>query len=101
MGPVTIAGALVVLMGLLALLGEPAQTWIEARRLSRHTCPTTCEESGRCRCGCRAGVFGVLTGTRCAVCGTDYDLYDEEGYTGPLFMGGIPYPNERRTRDGD
>lgn len=100
MGP-AIAGGLIVLMGLLAWLGEPVSRWIEARRLSRHSCHTTCAESMRCRCGCRDGLFGAFTGSRCAVCGTEYGLYDDEDtYTGPLFMGDVWY-DRRRTHDGE
>jgi hypothetical protein len=65
-----IAAVVLVAMGVLAGWGERIQLWAEGRRLSRHTCHTRCDESLWCRCGCRDGMFGILAGTRCAVCGT-------------------------------
>lgn len=68
-----VVGVLVVLaFGLLAARGEQIQRWVTERRLRRHTCHTTCTESRWCACGCRDGLYGDSTGTRCAVCGTQY-----------------------------
>lgn len=66
----TIGGLVLVLFGALFIWGERWQRALENRRLSRHTCHTRCTESRWCACGCRDGLYGDATGTRCVVCGT-------------------------------
>src|SRR3546814_4774819 len=56
--------------GALIVWGERWQLALENRRLQRHTCHTRCSESRWCACGCRDGLYGDATGTRCVVCGT-------------------------------
>lgn len=71
----------------MALSGERIQLWVSDRRLSRHTCHTSCLRSRWCRCGC--GLFRELTGTACAVCGTQF-VDDPEEYRGPFMWGSLP-----------
>jgi hypothetical protein len=72
MGGMIVGGIVLVLFGVLATRGDQIQRWLEDRRLRKHTCHTTCTESRWCACGCRDGMYGEGTGTRCAVCGTEY-----------------------------
>lgn len=83
-----LVGSLVVVAFLVtAAFGERIQKWLHARRLRRHMCHTTCEESRRCKCGCRDGLPGDNAGTHCAVCGAEVleaELVEDlEEYDGP------------------
>lgn len=63
---------------LLVFFGEPLQRAWALRRLRRHNCPTPCEESRRCRCGCN-GLHSVgEPQERCGLCGTPIVVDDEE-----------------------
>src|SRR3546814_15596281 len=65
-----ICGVVLVIFGELIVWGERWQRAMEDRRLRKHTCHTRCSESRWCACGCRDGLYGDKTGTRCVVCGT-------------------------------
>src|SRR3546814_11947339 len=65
-----VGGVVLVIFGALIVWGERWQRALENRRLQRHTCHTRCSESRWCACGCRDGLYGDATGTRCVVCGT-------------------------------
>lgn len=84
-----IVGAVVAMaFGLLAVFGERIQRRVTDRRLRRHTCHTRCSESRWCACGCRDGMYGDATGTRCVVCGTQY-VTDDEEFRGPYSSGHV------------
>lgn len=74
--------------GTLALFGERWGEALKARRLRRHTCPTPCLESLRCRCGC-GGLHSVDSDQHaCGLCGTPV-VYDDEEYSGPYNSGHV------------
>lgn len=74
-----IGGVVGLVFGALALFGERWSIALADRRLRRHTCPTPCLESIRCRCGCE-GIPGGEEQRACAVCGTEI-VRDEESDT--------------------
>ena len=82
------AGLVAMAFLAMPLMGEQWQQIIEERRLRRHTCPTPCQESRFCKCGCHDGMPGESTGTHCAVCGTPI-VRDDEEYEGPYSSGEI------------
>lgn len=85
----TVVGvAIALVFGLLALFGERMGAWLSERRLSRHTCHTTCHESWSCKCGCRDGLYGRARETCCWLCGTEY-VQDPEAYDGPYNSGHV------------
>lgn len=65
-----VSGLVCIAFGAIALYGERWQRSLENRRLRKHKCHTRCTESRWCACGCRDGLYGDKTGTRCVVCGT-------------------------------
>lgn len=82
-----LVGALVLLaFTVLAAGGQRLSKWRKARRIRRHLCHTACVESRWCRCGCRDGMGGPLTGTRCSECGRQF-VQDDEAFTGPWSSG--------------
>jgi hypothetical protein len=75
-----IAGGIVLMFfGALVVWGERGQRWIESRRLRLHTCPTPCNESYWCRCGCSDGWTMSARQTSCGVCGTQIVEVDTDG----------------------
>ncbi len=71
-----VGGLCGLLFGAMALFGERWQRGLTERRLRRHHCPTPCEESRRCRCGCN-GRWADGDQQACAVCGTPIVVDDE------------------------
>lgn len=83
MGTTNYVGLAVGAVGIfLVFYGERLSARYAARRLRRHTCPTPCEESRRCLCGC-GGLHSVgERQEKCAVCGavivySDMEITDE------------------------
>lgn len=75
-------GGLLLIFALMCTRGEAIQEWWAKRRLRRHHCPTPCEESRRCLCGC-GGLHSVgERQEKCGVCGREI-VYDDEEYEGP------------------
>lgn len=72
---------------LIVLFGDSWQRAWAKRRLRRHHCPTPCEESRHCRCGCN-GLHSVgADQEKCAVCGAPI-VYDDEEEWGPYSSDG-------------
>lgn len=94
---------------LLVFFGEPLQRAWAQRRLRCHMCPTPCEESRRCRCGCNGVHPKGERQERCGLCGTPivYDDEDDDRDWGPYNSGAItqeivrpPVPPMRQTSWG-
>jgi len=85
---------------LIASRGEQVQRWMRERELTRHTCPTRCRESIRCRCGCEGFVNPALQQDACAVCGTEivYD-YEDDTHEMPAPSGQTSWGWEREREE--